>query len=79
MQKDPVLCLKNAANYLKDKLRNNLLIMKQYYFFILLLFSALMFTGCEAIGDIFKAGMWTGILAVVLLVAAAMYFLRRSK
>ncbi len=26
-------------------------------------------TGCQAIGDIFKAGIWVGVLAVVVLVA----------
>jgi hypothetical protein len=32
--------------------------------------SALMvvFTGCEIVGDIFKAGMWVGIIIVVLVV-----------
>jgi hypothetical protein len=31
--------------------------------------AALTATGCEAIGTIFKAGVWFGIIAVVLVVA----------
>lgn len=28
----------------------------------------LILTGCEAIGDIFKAGVWVGVLAVVIVI-----------
>jgi hypothetical protein len=35
---------------------------------LLLLVAALSLTGCELVGDIFKAGLWVGILAVVGLV-----------
>ena len=31
--------------------------------------AALMVTGCEAIGGIFKAGMWVGVISVVLVIA----------
>lgn len=31
--------------------------------------AALTVTGCEAIGTIFKAGVWAGIIAVVLVIA----------
>lgn len=27
------------------------------------------FTGCEAIGDIFKAGIWVGIIVIIAIVA----------
>jgi len=35
---------------------------------ILLLLSALMLSGCEVIGDIFQAGVWVGVILVVLVV-----------
>ena len=31
--------------------------------------AALTVTGCEAIGGIFKAGMWVGVIGVVLVIA----------
>ena len=36
---------------------------------IVFVFAALNFAGCEAIGDIFKAGIWVGVIAVVAVVA----------
>ena len=30
---------------------------------------SLSFSGCEVIGDIFKAGLWVGIIVVVLIIA----------
>ncbi|MDB5278455.1 hypothetical protein QWZ08_02245 [Ferruginibacter paludis] len=33
--------------------------------------------GCQAIGDIFKAGMWTGILVVVIVVGLIIYLISR--
>jgi hypothetical protein len=35
----------------------------------LIVLSALTFGGCEVIGGIFKAGVWVGVIAVVLVVA----------
>ena len=35
----------------------------------LVLLSTLTFGGCEVIGDIFKAGVWVGAIAVVLVIA----------
>ena len=34
------------------------------YHFVLVFLSALALTGCEVIGDILKAGVWTGVLLV---------------
>ena len=34
--------------------------------------------GCEAIGSIFKAGVWTGIIVVVVIVGIIIYFATRS-
>jgi di/tricarboxylate transporter len=33
--------------------------------------------GCQAIGQIFKAGMWTGIVIVVLIIGLILYFIGR--
>ncbi len=38
-----------------------------------LLMGALMLTGCEAIGSIFKAGVWTGTIGVILVVILVIY------
>ncbi|CAN5203367.1 hypothetical protein BH11BAC5_BH11BAC5_39990 [soil metagenome] len=34
--------------------------------------------GCQAIGDIFKAGMWAGILVVVIVVGLILYLISRA-
>ena len=41
---------------------------RSWYRFVVLLFSTMILTGCEAIGDIFKAGVWVGVLLVVLVI-----------
>ena len=46
-------------------------------FFILLVPMAL--AGCEVIGDIFKAGVWTGVLLVILVIGVIVWLLTRSK
>jgi hypothetical protein len=40
---------------------------------------AAMLSGCELVGDIFKAGVWTGIFVVMLLIVGVLYLLGRSK
>jgi hypothetical protein len=42
--------------------------MRPAWFLALLVLVIISLPGCEAIGTIFKAGMWTGIIAVVLVV-----------
>jgi hypothetical protein len=49
------------------------------YHFLLLFLSALTLSGCEIIGDIFQAGVWTGILLVVLVIGAIIWLFTRSK
>jgi hypothetical protein len=49
------------------------------YPFIFLLLSSVALTGCEAIGDIFKAGVWTGMLLVILVIGIIVWLLTRSK
>jgi hypothetical protein len=40
--------------------------MRLPWLLVLLVLSALTLTGCEAIEGIFKAGMWTGVIGIVL-------------
>ena len=42
--------------------------MNKNFLFVLLLL-AVSFSSCEAIGDIFKAGAWTAIIGIVIVVA----------
>jgi len=44
----------------------------------IVLFSTL-FASCEAIGAIFKTGVWVGVLGVVFIIAIILYFVSRSK
>jgi Rrf2 family protein len=54
-----------GATTLKRINRNRRMPMKQFlYLFVLLFLSTGALAGCEAIGDIFKAGVWTGVLLV---------------
>jgi hypothetical protein len=45
-------------------------------FLILIAFS---FSSCEAIGDIFKAGMWVGVIIVVAIVALVLWLLNKMR
>lgn len=36
-------------------------------------------SSCSAIGGIFKAGMWTGIIAIAIVVFIILYFVSRSR
>ena len=48
--------------------------MKQSWFLsVLLPFSAVALTGCELIGDIFKAGVWVGALLVLGVIAIVIW------
>jgi hypothetical protein len=50
--------------------------MKKYS--LLPLFLLIMtFSSCEIIGDIFKAGIWVGVIGVVLFVALIIWVLRK--
>jgi len=50
---------------------------KLFYLIPVLLMGAFMLTGCEVIGSIFKAGIWTGIIGVVLILALVIYFVAK--
>jgi hypothetical protein len=50
-----------------------------WYLFLLLLLSTVALTGCEVIGDIFKTGVWTGVLLVILVIGIIVWLVTRSK
>ena len=43
--------------------------MSRYTLIVLLVLVSLTSAGCEVIGDIFKAGVWVGMLMVVVVIA----------
>ncbi len=43
-----------------------------------LILSGMLFSGCQAIGDIFKAGMWSGIVIVILVVGVVLYLISKA-
>jgi hypothetical protein len=45
---------------------------------VMLLF-ATMFTGCEIIGDIFKAGIWVGVIIVIAIIAVIAFVVKMFK
>ncbi|HRO43129.1 MAG TPA: hypothetical protein PL009_09865 [Flavipsychrobacter sp.] len=53
--------------------------MKRYSLFPLLLALTviLSLSSCELIGDIFKAGMWVGIILVVGIIALVLFLIRK--
>jgi hypothetical protein len=42
--------------------------MRSLWLFVLLCLSTLTLAGCELAGDIFQAGVWVGVLGIVLVV-----------
>jgi hypothetical protein len=54
------------------------MIMNRFVYIIGLL-AILLFTGCELVGDIFKAGVWSGVLLVVAVVGGILYLLTRGR
>lgn len=53
--------------------------MKSNKLFISLIFIAALLTSCEAIGDIFQAGIWMGIIIVVLVVGLIFWLINKAK
>jgi cytosine/uracil/thiamine/allantoin permease len=45
----------------------------------LLFFSISMLASCSVVGDIFKAGVWSGILVVVAIIALIIYLITKGK
>lgn len=46
--------------------------------YLLLVMAVLLMTSCEVVGGIFKAGVWTGIFIVALVVGLIIYFITRG-
>lgn len=51
----------------------------RFYFLSLLAFMAVSMTGCQIIGDIFKAGMWTALIIIVLVVLIIGWIISRFR
>jgi hypothetical protein len=47
--------------------------------YALLLLSAATLAGCEVIADIFKAGVWTGVILVLLVVGVIIWAISKSR
>ena len=52
--------------------------MKRYSILSLLAFITITFSSCEVIGGIFKAGVWTGIIAVVAIIVIIGWLVSRA-
>jgi hypothetical protein len=52
--------------------------MKKIPLFLNLLFAISIFSSCQAIGAIFKAGVWVGILIVVAILALILWLVNRG-
>jgi hypothetical protein len=61
LARDPIVTVDSEHGGERGGMSSRLLI-------VLLVLSGLTVSGCELAGDIFEAGMWTGIIAVVLVV-----------
>ncbi|MEP6592800.1 MAG: phosphatidate cytidylyltransferase [Acidobacteriota bacterium] len=46
---------------------------------LLLLVSAVLLSGCALVGGIFKAGLWVGVIAVVIVVAVVMLIVGKAR
>lgn len=63
----------------KPKSKNMKQLTNIFYSIIILLAITVSMTSCEAIAGIFKAGMWSGIIIVALIVGLILYFVSRSR
>jgi hypothetical protein len=52
---------------------------KSWLLLLITAFPLLSLSGCEMIGDIFKAGVWVGVLLVVGVIALIVWLISRSK
>jgi di/tricarboxylate transporter len=42
-------------------------------------FALLFFPGCEFIGDVFKAGIWVGIVIIIAIIAVILFIVKMFK
>lgn len=61
------------------KKRNTTNILQFIYIVGLLIVSVITLNSCEIIGDIFEAGIWTGIIIVVIIIALIIYIFSRFR
>ena len=54
-------------------------VMKKFTFLSLAVFALLTLTGCEAIGTIFEAGMWWGIILVAGVIGLVLWLFTRGR
>ena len=47
--------------------------------FALLVISTVMLAGCELVGDIFEAGVWVGVVLVILIVGLVVWLFGRGR
>ncbi len=52
--------------------------MKKNLLFLILSAFLFVLSGCQAIGDIFKAGVWVGVLVVVLIIGVIIWLVTRA-
>ncbi|MCF0075031.1 hypothetical protein LZD49_31390 [Dyadobacter sp. CY261] len=52
--------------------------MRAYINLLLILLLSFTLTSCELIGDIFKTGVWTGVILVVGIIAVVIWLLARA-
>lgn len=46
---------------------------------VLLFLTTVLFSSCQAIGDIFKTGVWFGVIGVIAVILIIIYFVTRAK
>ncbi|GAB2801238.1 hypothetical protein GCM10027275_54090 [Rhabdobacter roseus] len=51
--------------------------MKSFLNYLTIFFLSLALTSCEIIGDIFKGGMWTGAILVILVIGGVIWLFSR--
>jgi hypothetical protein len=51
----------------------------QVLLLVIMLLSTLALGGCEVIGDIFQAGMWVGVIGVVLVLAVVGFLVAKLR
>ncbi|MEJ7683759.1 MAG: hypothetical protein WKG06_39035 [Segetibacter sp.] len=54
-------------------MRNNLTLI------MLFLAGSFLLSGCAAVGDIFKTGMWVGVIVVVLIIALVLWLIGKMR
>lgn len=59
--------------------RNSELMKKYNYVWLLVLATAMTLTSCEVVGGIFKAGFWTAIIIIVIVVALILWLVGRGR